>query len=434
VDLVPFSSARKWSAVRTVDRTSWVLGGPEMVLPEPAPGEQSAARAAADRLAAQGLRVLLLARSPHPWHVADGEPHLPDGLAPVALVVLAERVREDANQVLGYFTDQGVTLKVISGDNPRTVGAVAAAVGVPGVTGADCAVDARTLPEDGDGLADALETHSAFGRVTPHQKRAMVRALRERGHVVAMTGDGVNDALALKDADIGVAMGNGSPATRAVAQLVLLDGRFAHLPEAVAEGRRVIANIERAASFFLIKNVYSLVMALITVVTMVAYPLAPIQLTLISAVTIGIPAFVLALGPNKRRYVPGFLHRVLAFSIPVGVITGAAVYAAYATQRALDPGAGVTGARTTATLVVVVIGLWTLAVIARPLTAWKLALIGAMAGIVVVVLAVPLLGEGVFLFEVTRTGLLLAAALGVTGGLLVEAVARGRGRRRASPR
>jgi cation-transporting ATPase E len=250
----------------------------------------------------------------------------------------------------------------------------------------------------------------------------MVRALRDHGHVVAMTGDGVNDALALKDADIGVAMGNGSPATRAVAQLVLLDGRFAHLPEAVAEGRRVIANIERAANFFLIKNVYSLVMAVITVLTLVAYPLAPIQLTLVSTVTIGIPAFLLALGPNKRRYVPGFLRRVLAFPIPVGVITGAAVYAAYAAQRALDPGAGLAGARTTATLVVVVVGLWTLAVIARPLTAWKVGLIVAMAGIVAVVLAVPPLGEGIFLFEVTRTGLLLAAGIGVAGAVLVEVV------------
>ena len=424
VDLVPFSSARKWSAVRTADECSWVLGGPEMVLPQPATGEQADARAAADRLAAQGLRVLLLALSPQPWGRTGDEPHLPPGLTPVALVVLAERIREDAAEVLGYFTDQGVTLKVISGDNPRTVGAVAAAVGVPGVTEADHAVDARTLPEDAEELAEALETHSAFGRVTPHQKRAMVRALRDRGHVVAMTGDGVNDALALKDADIGVAMGNGSPATRAVAQLVLLDGRFAHLPEAVAEGRRVIANIERAANLFLIKNVYSLVLAVITVVTLVAYPLAPIQLTLISTVTIGIPAFVLALGPNKRRYVPGFLHRVLAFSIPVGAITGVAVYTAYAAERALDPAAGLAGARTSAALVAVVIGLWTLTVIARPLTAWKLALIAAMAATVVVVLAVPPLGEGVFLFELTTTGLLLAAVLGVAGGLLVEAVDR----------
>ena len=150
-----------------------------------------------------------------------------------------------------------------------------------------------------------LDEHSVFGRVTPQQKRAVVAALQKRGHVVAMTGDGVNDALALKDADIGVAMGNGSPATRAVAQLVLLDGRFAHLPDVVAEGRRVIANIERAANLFLVKNIYSLVLALIIAVTAAAYPLAPIQLTLISTLTIGIPGFFLALGPNRRRYIPG---------------------------------------------------------------------------------------------------------------------------------
>ncbi len=424
VGVVPFSSARKWSAVRTLDAVSWVLGAPEMVLPEPSPGEQSSARAAADRLAAEGLRVLLLARSPHPWTGTDDAPQLPAALAPAALVVLTERIRDDAGEVLRYFTEQGVTLTVISGDNPRTVGAVAAAVGVPGVHGADDAVDARTLPEDPAALGEALEGHRAFGRVTPHQKRAMVRALQARGHVVAMTGDGVNDALALKDADIGVAMGNGSPATRAVAQLVLLDGRFAHLPEAVAEGRRVIANIERAANFFLVKNVYSLVMAVITVVAGVAYPLAPIQLTLISTVTIGIPAFLLALAPNRRRYVPGFLRRVLAFSVPVGVVTGLAAYAAYAAARGLDPDGGVAGARTTAALVVVVVGLWTLTVVARPLTAWKAGLVAALAGVVLVVLAVPRLREGVFLFEPTGTGLLLAAVIGAVGALLVETAER----------
>ncbi len=364
VDTVPFSSARKWSAVRTADGTTWVMGAPEMVLPEPGPGAPAAARARSDVLAAEGRRVLLLARSPLAPVVLDGDAGLPAELAPVTLVVLAERIREDAAEVLGYFTEQGVALKVISGDNPRTVGAVAAGVGVPGVTGAADAVDARTLPEDPEALADAMEAHSVFGRVTPHQKRAMVAALQRRGHVVAMTGDGVNDALALKDADIGVAMGNGSPATRAVAQLVLLDGRFAHLPAAVAEGRRVIANIERAANLFLVKNVYSVVLALITVGTLTAYPLAPIQLTLISVVTIGVPGFFLALGPNSRRYVSGFLGRVLRFSLPAGVITGAAAYGGYALARWLDPASGVAGARTTATVVVLVVALWTLVILA----------------------------------------------------------------------
>ncbi|WP_344687919.1 cation-translocating P-type ATPase [Blastococcus jejuensis] len=417
-DSVPFSSARKWSAVRTADGVSWVLGAPEMVLPGAAPGDP--ARARADELAAEGRRVLLLARSVQLWGEDGDEAVLPPALVPVTLVVLAERIREDAREVLGYFTEQGVALKVISGDNPRTVGAVAAAVGVPGVRGAGDGVDARDLPEDGDALADAVETGSVFGRVTPHQKRAMVRALQQRGHVVAMTGDGVNDALALKDADIGVAMGNGSPATRAVAQLVLLDGRFAHLPDAVAEGRRVIANIERAANLFLVKNIYSLVLAVITVATLSAYPLAPIQLTLISTVTIGVPGFFLALGPNRRRYLPGFLGRVLRFSVPVGVVTGLFAYAGYLAARWLEPGTGVAGARTTATFVVLVVALWTLVILARPLAPWKLGLLGAMAGVVVLVAIVPALAEGIVLLVITPTALAVAAVVGAAGALLVE--------------
>jgi cation-transporting ATPase E len=421
---VPFSSARKWSAVRTPAGTTWVLGAPEMVLPVPIPGAVGAARARSDVLAAEGRRVLLLACSQQEPGVAAGEPVLPPDLVPVTLVVLAERIREDATEVLGYFTEQQVALKVISGDNPRTVGVVAATVGIPGVTGSVDAVDARTLPDDPDALAEAMETHSVFGRVSPHQKRAMVAALQRRGHVVAMTGDGVNDALALKDADVGVAMGNGSPATRAVAQLVLLDGRFAHLPAAVAEGRRVIANIERAANLFLVKNVYSVVMALITVFTLTAYPLEPIQLTLISTVTIGVPAFFLALGPNRRRYVPGFLRRVLWFSVPAGVITGAAAYGGYAAARTFDPETGVAGARTASTVVVLIVALWTLVILARPLVAWKLALIGTMTGVVVLVLLIPALGSAIFLLEVTPRVLMTAVPLGAVAALLVELVER----------
>jgi cation-transporting ATPase E len=317
-----------------------------------------------------------------------------------------------------------VALKVISGDNPRTVGVVAAAAGVPGVTGAGDAVDGRALPDDIDALGEVMETHSVFGRVTPHQKRAMVNALQRRGHVVAMTGDGVNDALALKDADVGVAMANGSPATRAVAQLVLLDGRFAHLPGAVAEGRRVIANIERAANLFLVKNVYSLVLALISVATLTAYPLAPVHLTLISATTIGIPGFFLALAPNRRRYQPGYLRRVLRFSLPVGLITGAAASGGYAAARLLEPGSGVAGARTVATLVVLTVAFWTLGVLSRPLAGWKVALLATMVTIVAVVLTVPALGRTVVLLDPTPQVLLLAAPLGVAGALLVELVYR----------
>ncbi|WP_336033111.1 HAD-IC family P-type ATPase [Geodermatophilus sp. FMUSA9-8] len=419
VDGVPFDSARKWSAVRTAAGTTWVLGAPEMVLPAPAGGVQGAARDRADALAADGHRVLLLACTASAWTFRAGIPELPPGLAPTALVLLAERIREDAADVLRWFTEQGVALKVLSGDNPRTVGAVAAAVGLPGVSGAVDAVDARTLPEDLGQLADVLESVSVVGRVAPHQKRAVVRALQQRGHVVAMTGDGVNDALALKDADIGVAMGNGSPATRAVAQLVLLDGRFASLPHAVAEGRRVIANIERAANLFLVKNVYSLVLALVTVATLVAYPLTPVQLTLVSAVSIGVPGFVLALAPNARRYRPGFLGRVLRFSLPVGAATGTVAYAGYALTRGLDPGGGVTAARTTAVLAVLVVALWTVLVLARPLTVGRAGLVAGMAALVVVVLAVPVLREDVLLLDLTATTLALGTGLGAAGALLV---------------
>ncbi|HEY7047293.1 MAG TPA: HAD-IC family P-type ATPase [Jatrophihabitantaceae bacterium] len=417
---VPFSSARKWSSVTADGNGTWVFGAPEMVLPAPAGPAQQDARGQADALAAEGRRVLLLARSAHDPGTDGDEAILPVELTPAALVILAERVRDDAADTLRYFTAQGVALKVISGDNPRTVGAVAAHVGVPGINGAADAVDARTLPEAMPALAEVLEGHSVFGRVTPQQKRAVVAALQSKGHVVAMTGDGVNDALALKDADIGVAMGNGSPATRAVAQLVLLDGRFAHLPDVVAEGRRVIANIERASNLFLVKNIYSLVLALITAVTLAAYPLAPIQLTLISAVTIGVPGFFLALGPNRRRYVPGFLRRVLRFAIPTGVVTGVAAYLGYEATRVFEDGATVAEGRTTATLVVLIVSLWTLVILARPLAGWKLALVATMVGAVALIVAIPALGHGIFLLDVTPLRLLTAAIIGSAGAVLVE--------------
>jgi cation-transporting P-type ATPase E len=384
---VPFSSTRKWSSVTARENGTWVLGAPEVLVPMPGNRAQRDARTRCDALADTGHRVLLLARSARP---------------------------------LRYFTEQRVALKVISGDNPRTVGAVAARVGVPGVHGPDDVVDARTLPAEIDALAEVLEEFSAFGRVSPQQKRDIVAALQSRGHVVAMTGDGVNDALALKDADIGVAMGSGSPATRAVAQLVLLDGRFAHLPDVVAQGRRVIANIERAANLFLVKNVYSLVLALITAVTFAAFPLAPIQLTLISTVTIGAPGFVLALGPNHRRYVPGFLRRVLRFAVPTGVVTGALAYLGYHATRVIEANDTVAGGRTTATLVVVVISLWTLVILARPLAGWKLALVAAMVAAMALTVAVPALGHGIFLLDTTPLRLLVASVLGATGAALVE--------------
>ncbi|HET6877487.1 MAG TPA: HAD-IC family P-type ATPase [Jatrophihabitans sp.] len=412
---VPFSSARKWSAVTAAGQGSWVLGAPELV----AAAADAATRRAADDLAASGQRVLLLARAPEGSEVRADLP-LPDGLRAATLVVLAERIREDAARTLRYFTEQGVRVKIVSGDNPHTVGAVAGKVGVPGVENADDALDARQLPEEGATFDEVVGTTDAFGRVTPYQKRAIVGALQRHGHVVAMTGDGVNDALALKDADIGVAMGSGSAASRAVAQLVLLDGRFAHLPDVVAEGRRVIANIERAANLFIVKNVYALQLALIVAVTRAAYPLAPIQLTLISALTIGIPGFVLALAPNTRRYVPGFLSRVLRFSIPAGVIIGSAAYLGYYAIRLLDRAGGVDGARTTATFTVLIASLWTLGILARPITGWKIALLAGLAGLAAVITLVPAIGTGIVLLQPTPERFAVAVVVGAAAAVLIE--------------
>src|SRR6266852_847183 len=254
---VPFSSARKWSAASFAGHGAWVLGAPEMVLL----GGQREQLSQAAGLAASGRRVLVLARAAGPL---DGE-SLPQGLRAAAFILLGERLRSDAAETIAYFAAQGVALKVISGDSPLTVSAVAARAGLPH---ADRPADARDLPDDPGALGRLLEERSVFGRVTPQQKQAMVTALQARGHTVAMTGDGVNDVLALKLADIGIAMGSGAPATRAVAELVLLDNRFATLPGVVAEGRRVTANIERVANLFITKTVWATLLAVAAGVTL----------------------------------------------------------------------------------------------------------------------------------------------------------------------
>ena len=381
---IAFSSDRKWSAAEFVDHGSWVFGAPEMVITD----TTNDARKKADVLAARGDRVLLLASSTSALDSTDVA-QLPADLIPVALVVFVEKIRSDAAETLKYFSDQGVDLKVISGDNPRTVAAVARRVGFTDVT---AAFDARNLPEDESAIANVLDEYSVFGRVTPHQKRAMVAALQSRGHVVAMTGDGVNDALALKDADLGVAMGSGAAATRAVAQLVLLDSKFSTLPGVMAEGRRVIANIERAANLFVTKTVYAVFIALVVVLTAWRYPFLPRHLTIISTFTIGIPGFFLALGPNTRRYIPGLLDRVMRFCIPAGVVAGAAALTTYA-MAYYEESLSLKESRTAAALVLVMIGLWVLVILTRPLNLWKGALVGSMAGGVAIVVLVPPLSD-----------------------------------------
>ena len=378
-ETVPFSSARKWSAAAFDGHGAWLLGAPDILLTRVTAADTTALRM--QHYAEQGRRVLLLTRAPEGL---TGE-ELPPELEAIALVVLEEKLRTSAPETMAYFARQHMTVKVISGDNPTTVGAVARRCGVPG---ADHPYDARELPEEQEAMADVLEHHSVFGRVTPHQKRAMVHALQSRGHEVAMTGDGVNDTLALKDADVGVAMGSGSAAARAVARFVLLDNDFGVFPSVVSEGRRVIANVERVANLFLTKTFYAMFLALAVGVISLPFPFIPRHFTIISALTIGIPGFFLALAPNNQRSQPGFLGRVLRFAVPTGVVVGLATMTAYLVARH-QPDMSLDRERTAALITLFIVALWVLAILARPLNDWRLAMVATMAGAFVFALVIP---------------------------------------------
>ncbi|MEU4050259.1 cation-translocating P-type ATPase [Streptomyces olivaceus] len=412
---LPFSSARKYSgaAFDEGDGSSrtWLLGAPDVLLAEDDP-----ALAETGRLNEQGLRVLLLARAAR----ALDDPGVAEGVEPFALVVLEQRLRPDAAETLRYFADQDVSAKVVSGDNAVSVGAVAAKLGLSGR-----AVDARRLPAGREEMAGALDEGTVFGRVTPQQKRDMVGALQSRGHTVAMTGDGVNDVLALKDADIGVAMGSGSEATRAVAQIVLLNNSFATLPSVVAEGRRVIGNITRVATLFLVKTVYSVLLAVLVVCSQVEYPFLPRHLTLLSTLTIGVPAFFLALAPNRERARPHFVRRVMRYAIPGGVVAGAATFVTYLAARHHYSGPDALAAETSAaTLTLFLISMWVLAIIARPYTWWRVVLVAAVGLGFLVVLVVPWLQDFFALKLVGVTMPWTAVGIAVAGAGLLEVVWR----------
>jgi cation-transporting ATPase E len=406
---IPFSSARKWSGVTFFGDGTWVIGAPDVV----APNDRRALDIASD-VSAGGNRVLLVGTSKTP--LTDGGP--PSDLVAVAILVLSDQVRSDAAQTLRYFTGQGIKVKVISGDHPETVGAVARLVGIEG---AGEVVDARFLPEDNDELAELMERATVFGRVAPHQKSAMVRAMQSKGHVVAMTGDGVNDVLALKDSDIGIAIGGGAPASRAVAQLVLIDGRFASLPGIVGEGRRVTSNIERVANLFITSTVYALGLSLAIVVSTLPFPFLARHLTLVGSLTIGIPAFFLALAPSRRRSRSGFVLRVLKFAVPTGMVATFATFAGY--WLADLEGSSIGESRTTATLILAAIGLFALGIVSRPLVPWKKGLITTMAGLLLMVMASPPLRD-FFALDLPRTVVLLAALgiVAVTGTVMIFAL------------
>lgn len=431
---LPFSSARKWSAIRYELKDgsfeTWYMGAPEVLataicadcsledgdstcnnchLTEPF--KRILHRV--NEYAQQGNRVLLLAVATGKSVVSDSvvsgdscdatfssSPKVSTSTRPVALVRCSEKIRTDARQTLEWFRQQGVRCRVISGDNPTTVAAVAEKVGLTGDS-KPVSMDARQLPKDINQLAEVLENVDVLGRVLPDQKKLIVQALHSKGHVVAMTGDGVNDTLALKEADLGVAMGNAAPAAKAVAQVVLVDSRFSHLPDVVAKGRQVMANMERVAGLFLVKTVYSALISAGVVLLGLHFPYLPRHITYIGSLTIGIPAFLLALAPNTRRYIPGFLHRVVRFALPNGIaiavsVLAVSIFAPLMLSRGLDSSSvsassiivesvytiGLT--RSICAVTVFVLGVAVLATVSKPLASWRgiMVLCFAAAGVI----------------------------------------------------
>ena len=360
--LLPFSSKRKKSAAGFHDGTTLILGAPSFVLTD-----LSAYEAQLHEQAAKGLRVLALCEGDGP--IADTE--FPAVRRVLGFVCLQDEIRDNARQTLEYFTSQGVRIRVISGDDPETVARIAARAGVPD---AGRCVDLHELSTDEE-IRAAAEQYTVFGRVTPQQKQQLVQAMKAAGHSVGMTGDGVNDIPALKAADCSIAIGSEASAARHVAQLTLLSGDFAVLPEAVAEGRRVIGNIRRTSTLFLVKTIYSILLSLFTLALPIRYPFQPIQLTLISSLTIGIPGFFLALQPNKERVGGDFLRSVLTMAAPGGIAVAICAAAASVLERI---GLAPADCSTLAVLVAGIVVLTQLYTVCRPLDRLRTFVLAAM--------------------------------------------------------
>ena len=395
---VEFTSTTKFSSI-DVSGTKWLLGAPEVIAKDKSLLNQ------VSELASKGSRTLLLA--------ASGKEALP-----LVLLTFKEEIRPEATSTLAYLKSEGVQVRVLSGDHPETVAGVARSVGLDfdGL-----GFDARQLPSDIDGLAKALEEHSVFGRVTPDQKKLMVQALQKQGHVVAMIGDGVNDALALKQSDLGIAMGSGSAATRAVANLVLLDNRFASLPEIVGEGRRVIANVERLARLFLTKTAWAMMLAIVFGLTFWEFPFLPRQLSAVDGFTIGIPAFLLAFLPNSQRYKPGFLKRALLFTIPAGLVTALAVVVLSMIMRS-DSSWTTIQSQTATAMLLSLTGLWVLSSLDRPTTKIKLGILLGMLGLAFALFYLPLTTEFFGFTQLSVEQLLQVLVIGVLAGIAIELI------------
>ena len=372
---VAFSSSRKWSAVTFDSRGTWVLGAPQIVAAA-MPGVLE--RATIHERAAQ--RVLVLARSPGPLTGIE----LPADLEPVALVLFAEELRADAASTVTYLLDQGITIKVVSGDAPGTVTQVAQQLGLPS---SGAAQDVSGLEDEA--LQRAVGETNFLCRVKPEQKLSIVKILQRQGFVVAMVGDGVNDVQALKQSDLGIAMGSGSPSSRSVARIVLLDSTFSTVPSILGEGRRVVANIERVANLFVTKTVYAALLAAAIVLVAVPYPFFPRHLTIISTLTIGVPGFFLAFASETPRAIPGFTKRVLRFTLPAGVVAACATLTSYLVTRS-TAGSTIIEARTAALLSVFGVAIWVLVLVSRPLNVGRVVLVALMVVSFVSLFAVAL--------------------------------------------
>ena len=426
IQKIPFDSAKKYSGytIRSDSglEETWILGAPEIVIDEVQFPEDFNS---AQLLAAAGYRVLVLASTPTKLSELNVES---SQLTPKVLISLVEQIRGDAKQTLEYFAGQGVSVRIISGDNPKTVAAVAKLAGLQNFTksGLEQVTDGNALPENLEDLAAVLEENFVFGRVNPEQKRQMIKALQLKGHVVAMTGDGVNDALALKQADLGIAMGSGSPATKAVAKLVLVGGQFSAIPQVVAEGRKVIANMERVSSLFLTKTVWAAILAITFGLLSWRFAYTPRQITALDIYIIGLPSFALALLPNARRYRKGFLKRTLALSIPAGSLMAILVLSQFYLMSAfqLQSTAGGVSSQSSVIILLSILSLWVVLILSRPLDLTRVLIVLTCIGIFASVFVIPFLNEFLGFVALSLNELLVSAALGLVGILGLEVIAR----------
>jgi magnesium-transporting ATPase (P-type) len=378
-DVVPFSSGRRWSGADFGNHGSWVLGAPDTLLGR---DHASPAYLAIEEHVRQGRRVLMLASTDGLGGVAGGPPMQ---LRPTALITLEDTLRADAASTVRFFAEQAVSVKVLSGDHPQTVFGAATAAGIDTGGGA---VDASSLASDPVELRRILDERNVFGRVGPQQKRQIVEALQAAGHSVAMIGDGVNDVPAMKAADLSVAMGSGTQAARAAAQIVLVDDAFASLPFVVREGRRVVANMERVAKLFISKSIYAFLLIVAVGIAGLPFPFVPRHLTLVGTLTIGLPAVVLALGLRAPRLERGFVKRVSRFAVPAGIIAAAATFVAYAVARTARDVSPIES-RTTATMALLVVALVLVAQVAPVGTTTRLGLVSVMAASYLLILVIP---------------------------------------------